>query len=97
LAGWLVLAVACTAAPPTQTVRGVLVDVQGPSLQRVDSFTVRTDEGRELIFSAASNFNEGQAHAMSPGHMRQHMALADPVTVTFREEGGRLVAVSATD
>jgi hypothetical protein len=34
---------------------------------------------------------------MSPGHMRQHMALADPVTVTFREEGGRLIAVSATD
>jgi hypothetical protein len=29
--------------------------------------------------------------------MRQHMALADPVTVTYRDEGGRLVALSATD
>ena len=29
--------------------------------------------------------------------MRQHMALADPVTVTFRQEDGKLVAVSATD
>jgi hypothetical protein len=29
--------------------------------------------------------------------MRQHMALAEPVTVTYREEGGSLVALSATD
>jgi hypothetical protein len=75
----------------------VLVDVQSPSLQQVDSFVVRTDDGRELEFTPAPNFNAGVEHAMSPGHMRQHMALADPVAVTFRDEGGRLVALSATD
>ena len=75
----------------------MLIDVQSPSLQRVDSFVVRTDDGRELEFTAAPNFNDGLQHAMSPGHMRQHMALADPVTVTFRQEDGKLVALSATD
>ena len=75
----------------------MLVDVQSPSIQRLESFTLRTVDGRELVFSAAPNFNAGVAHAMSPGHMREHMALADPVTVTYREEGGRLVALSATD
>ena len=77
--------------------RGVLVDVQSRGLQQLDSFSIRTDDGRELTFVPAPSFNQGEAHAMTPGHMRQHMALADPVTVTYREEGGRLVALSATD
>jgi len=34
---------------------------------------------------------------MTPGHMRQHMALGDPVTITYRAEGATLIALSATD
>ena len=34
---------------------------------------------------------------MTPGHMRQHMALGDPVLVTYRDDNGKLVALSATD
>ena len=96
----LLLVAACSppqAAAQTQTVRGVLIDVQARGLQQLDSFTVRTDDGQELTFTPAPNFNQGESHAMTPGHMRQHMALADPVTVTYRDEGGRLVALSATD
>jgi hypothetical protein len=92
--------VACSppqAAAQTETVRGVLIDVQARGLQQLDSFTVRTDDGQELTFTPAPNFNQGASHVMTPGHMRQHMALADPVTVTYRDEGGRLVALSATD
>ena len=29
--------------------------------------------------------------------MRQHMALADPVTITYREDDGNLIALNATD
>ena len=29
--------------------------------------------------------------------MRQHMALADPVDVTYRDDNGRLVALTAID
>ncbi len=96
----VVFAVACsapTAGPPAQTVRGVLVDVVSSSIQQVAAFTLGPDDGRELGFAVASNFNAGLSHAMTPGHMRQHMALADPVLVTYREENGKLVALSATD
>jgi hypothetical protein len=78
-------------------VHGVLLSVESPSIQRVERFTLRTDDGQELLFSAASDFNSDASHAMTPGHMRQHMALADAVTVTYREENGRLVALNATD
>ena len=77
--------------------RGVLLDVVSPSIQQVDSFSLRTDDGRELSFLTTPDFNKGASHAMTPGHMRQHMALADPVAVTYREDGGKLVALSATD
>ena len=98
----LVLLGACStpsppAAAPTQTVRGVLVDVQSASLQQLSEFTLRTDDGQDLSFTPAPNFNQGVEHQMTPGHMRQHMALGDPVTVTYRDDNGKLIALSATD
>ena len=99
----LVLLGACAApapppaAAPTQTVRGVLVDVQSASLQQLSEFTLRTDDGQDLSFTPAPNFNQGVEHQMTPGHMRQHMALGDPVTVTYRDDNGKLIALSATD
>ena len=96
----VLLATGC-ATPPAPaaslTARGVLLEVQSPGIQRVDGFTLRTDTGQEMTFVAAPDFNSGATHAMTPGHMRQHMALADPVLVTYREENGTLVALSATD
>jgi hypothetical protein len=81
----------------TQTARGVLLDVVSPSIQQVDRFTLRTDDGQLLNFVAAPDFNANAQHAMTPGHMRQHMALADPVVVVYRDDNGTLVALSATD
>lgn len=76
----------------------MLLEVASPGLQKVDSFTIRTNDGQELHFSVADNFNQGVAHQMTPGHMRQHMALADPIQVTYRVDGsGNLVALSAVD
>ena len=94
------MVVGCAAPPAaaqTQTARGVLLDVVSPGIQQVDSFTLRTDDGQLLSFVTAPDFNAGVAHLMTPGHMRQHMALADPVVVTYRSENGKLVALSATD
>jgi len=96
----LVLVCACSApasAAPVQTARGVLLDVEAPSIQKVDSFTLRTDDGQEMHFVTAPNFNAGISHLMTPGHMRQHMALADPVEVTYRDDSGTLVALTAID
>jgi hypothetical protein len=96
----VLLLAACSTSPgtaQTQTVRGVLLDVVSPSIQQVERFTLRTDDGREMAFVAAPTFNQGVSHVMTPGHMRQHMALADPVIVTYREENGTLIALSAAD
>ena len=100
----VLLLVACSQAPPigpptgqTLTARGVLLDVVSPGIQQVDRFTLRTDDGQLMSFVAAPDFNAGATHAMTPGHMRQHMALGDPVLVTYREDNGTLDALSATD
>jgi hypothetical protein len=93
----VVVACAAPASTQTQTARGVLLDVVSPSIQKVDSFTLRTDDGQELAFVTAPDFNSAVSHQMTPGHMRQHMALADPVLVTYRQENGKLVALSAID
>jgi hypothetical protein len=97
----LLLTVGCTPSATTaagsQTVRGVLLAVESPGIQQVDRFTLRTDAGQEMTFVPAPDFNAGATHVMTPGHMRQHMALADPVLVTYREENGTFVALSATD
>jgi len=98
---WL-LAVGCSAvtAPSqaqTQMARGVLLDVVSPGIQQVDRFTLRTEDGQLMTFVAAADFNAGASHVMTAGHMRQHMALADPIIVTYRDENGALVALSATD
>jgi hypothetical protein len=75
----------------------VLLDVESPNIQQVDSFTLRTDAGQELHFTTAPSFNQAVSHLMTPGHMRQHMALGDPVEVTYRNDNGALVALSAVD
>ncbi|MDQ6675632.1 MAG: hypothetical protein M3069_33690 [Chloroflexota bacterium] len=96
----LLCAAGCAAQSPprgSQTVRGVLLEVQSPGIQQLERFTLRTDAGREMVFVAAPDFNAGASHVMTPGHMRQHMALADPVVVTYRDENGTFVALSATD
>ena len=96
----MVLLAACAspaATAQTHTARGVLLDVESPGISRVDSFTLRTDDGQELHFTAAPDFNQGASHVMSPGHMRQHMALGDAVEVTYRDENGNHVALSAAD
>ena len=92
-----IVLVACTPSVPTKTAHGVLLEVEAPSIQRVERFTLRTDDGQQLQFSAAPDFNSSASHAMTPGHMRQHMALAETVTVTYREENGRLIALNAED
>ncbi len=88
----------CATAAPTRTVRGVVIDVDGASLQRFNSFTVRTDAGEVLQFKPAPEFYQASAHVMSPGHVREHMALAVPVQVTYRRaDDGTLLALAASD
>lgn len=93
----LLMVGACQRPGAVESVRGVLLEVEGTGFAAPTSFRLRSDDGRDLRFKPAPNFNTGANHAMSPGHMRQHMGLAEAVVVTFERQGSDLVALSVSD
>ena len=94
LAAVAVLALmACGPAP--RTAAGFVVDVQTSSLTQVDSFTLRTQDGQELVFRVGPLELDGGA--FPGGHLREHMALAQAVAVAYREEDGERVAYRLAD
>jgi hypothetical protein len=80
---------------PAQTVRGVLLDVQSSSISRVSTLRLRADDGRELDFTGSDELARDLDG--SPGHLRQHMARVDSVTVFYRETPKGLVADRVQD
>jgi hypothetical protein len=71
--------------------------LQTGSLNSAGQFTLRTDDGRELTFQFAPGYSSAPGHPMSPGHLRVHMTSGDPIGVTYRDEGGILLATLITD
>lgn len=95
---WLVLALALAIAacgPAPATVAGFVVDVKSTSLTQVDSFTLRTQDGQEVLFTVGALELDGGA--FPAGHLREHMALNQAVAVAFREENGERVAYRLVD
>lgn len=86
----LLLLVACSGQ---ETVRGVVVDVQG-DLQTVERFTLLTEEGEQLEFVPGTGlrFDGGPL-----SHLRQHMVSGEPVRVRYESESGALVVVEVSD
>jgi hypothetical protein len=72
-------------------VRGAITDVQIRDIGHAQSITVHGTDGRDYQFDVADSVN------MTPGHLREHMTFALPVTVYYRREGNRLVAIQVTD
>ena len=60
-------------------------------LQEVETLEVRDEQGRVWTFTT-----RGFA-GLTPGHLREHQLFGNPVTVSYEEEGGHLVAVQVTD
>ena len=71
--------------------RGELVNVASASITQLESLQLRVDDGRLLTFRV-----EGDV-GITPGHAREHMVLGEPVTVTYRDTGDGLVAVTVDD
>ncbi len=92
----LLLAIVLAACGPApQTVAGFVVDVKSTSLTEIQSFTLRTQDGRELVFRVGPLELDGGA--FPAGHLRQHMALNQAVAVAYREEGGERVVYRLVD
>lgn len=81
----------CTPTPTTGTARGLLTDVQAASLTMLREVELRAEDGRILRFAI-----EGDT-GITPGHAREHMVNAEPVTITYRSERGTLVALRIED
>ena len=77
------------------TAEGIVIDVKSASVTQVDTFTLRTAEGRELLFRIGPLELDGDA--FPAGHLREHMALGEPIRVAFRDENGSSVAYRLTD
>ena len=89
LLAWLGVSYAGTAGQGS--VRGAIVDVQTRDIGHAQSLTVRATDGRDWQFDVDPSVD------MTPGHMREHMAFGEPVTVTYRRAGDQLVATQVTD
>jgi hypothetical protein len=91
LVAWTAVLAACR--PQTLPTRydGVLVEVQAASFLQIASLTLRTDDGTLVEMTV-----EGDV-GMTQSHLREHMALGDPVTVTVRHADGLTIATRVED
>ncbi len=80
---------AATATIPGSPVEGVVTVVDTEGLDRVRSFTIRTDTGASWEFEIRSLQNAAE---FPPAHLVEHKATADPVRVHFHLDGSVLVA-----
>jgi len=88
-----VLAIAgCEPALHQET--GLVVDVQQSSLASVEGFHLRTADGRMVEFSTLETRFDV---AFPVQHLGEHLALAQPITVTYKVVDGRNEVVKLAD
>ena len=85
---------AIVARPAARTQVGVVVSVDSVSLTDVRGFTIRTTDGRTMVFRIGQLENGAQ---FAPGHLAEHAATAVPIVVTYRSEAGANVAIRLED
>ena len=68
--------------------------VDGSSLTNVTGFVIRTPDGRSVTFRVGQLENRAQ---FPLGHLREHIATAVPVLVTYQDQDGERVAVRLED
>jgi hypothetical protein len=80
--------------PARQTETGLVTAVDAAGLTDVRDFTIRTDDGRMVVFRIGTLENGAQ---FPPGHLLAHRANGVKVVVTYRSENGALVAIRLDD
>ena len=84
-----------TPPPPTLTVDGLVTLVEGTSPTDVMGFTLRTMDGRLIAFTIGRLDLTGDA--FPAGHLREHIATAQPVRVTYVAAGSSPLAIRLED
>ena len=72
-------------------VHGLVTDVEARSLTQLDFLSIQDSEGRRWTFGV-QGFLE-----LTPSHLREHQALALPVTVRYGDTSAGLLAISVAD
>lgn len=72
----------------------MITHVDASGLSAVAGFTLRTADGRVLDLAIGTLENGAE---FPPGHLAEHQATAEPVRVSFRVEGSRLVVYRIDD
>ena len=86
-----VLAGGCSQTAPdskgsvVEEIVGLVTAVEARSFDEVESLTVEDSSGTSWVFEDVA------AIEFTPSHLRQHMTLGQPIKVTFRRAGGKLV------
>jgi len=91
LSGTALLVIATGCGGGEKQVTGLVLEALERNFSEIESLRVRDDDGRVWEFST-----EGAVGA-SAAHLRQHQLAAERVVVTYREDGGRLIAIDVKD
>lgn len=90
----LAIVVASACAPALQTETGLVTHVESPAIGQVDSFELRTADGRTLVLDTTELAFRPE---FPVAHLAEHQRSASPVTVTYRQDGDRLVVTRLDD
>jgi hypothetical protein len=99
LAGLVAALVLCVGVlagcePTLHQETGLVVDVQQSSLTSVEGFRLRTADGRLVDFSTVGTRFDP---AFPVQHLGEHLALAQPITVTYKVVDDRNQVVKLAD
>ena len=89
VAPFLLIAAACGGGD--KEVTGLVLEAVERDLGEIELLRVRDDDGRVWEFST-----EGDV-GVTAAHLKLHQLAGEMVLVTYREEGGRLIAVEVGD
>jgi hypothetical protein len=81
-------------SPTELSITGVIAGIQSEGLDRIRSFSLRTDEGQVVEFALGILEN---AADFPPGHLAEHQATGQRVRVWYLQQGESRVAVRLED
>jgi hypothetical protein len=86
LAVALIAVVAGCGGSTLQSASGVVISIDSTSPAAVQGFVLPTGDGQTIRFSTTST--RFDRTSFPPEHLREHMALAQPVKVTYQVQDG---------
>ena len=72
------------ARPDAPTVDGVVLRVDSTGLAAVSGFTLRSDDGRTMLFTLVGLRN---GTVFPPGHLAEHQATSSRIRVSYADAG----------